>query len=509
MWLEVERASFRVTQEGFDRRPTPHGRDLYVSPGNKTLCGVEDLAHAEYCQAVEVDDRRRTVSFGRDYLGHHPLVYAEARGKLFVSDELAEAARWLERHGTALTLSEEAIALYFAMGYVPQGMTLHRELKSCRNASLYRWHAGRVTHESLFRPVAADTGFPLEELGARIRAQVRRIAARGEPIDVWCSGGLDSSIMAVLFNEQGHRAELLTLSYDDALDCAASELRFAREVCGHVRARLRYAKLTPENYRDTFRRCAGTHLGPVVDYLVPLKYALAKATRKLAVTGEGGDPLFSGAKNNFMLYLASRHPELPLGRVHAMAHKRLYEHIPGFLKRGDALRAFVDAYLAGLLERYPGDLVRKLLYANTFEKQGGMIFPKNYYAGKRYGVDVLHPLTGLDVYRAAFSLPDERKYVYPRGKLALLELYGDALPRSIVERRKSGTRLPLDAYLGYLLADRPCLDALRDCGLFRTESLHRLLAGGPRRRGELVLLYGLLSLSAWLTRDTAAVAAAT
>jgi asparagine synthetase B (glutamine-hydrolysing) len=266
----------------------------------------------------------------------------------------------------------------------------------------------------------------------------------------------------------------------------------------HLNAKLRYARLTRENSCDTFRQYASSHVGPVVDYVVPLKYALAKATRAVGVTGEGGDPLFSGAKNNFVVYLRSRFPELYIGKVHAMAHKRLYAHMPEVLERGEELCGFAESYLADILDRYPGDLVRKLFYVNTFEKQGGMIFPKNYYAGRRYDVQVFHPLTSLGVYRAAFSLADERKYAYPLGKLALIELYRSELPDAIVARRKSGTRLPLDAYLGYLIDGGANLDALKETGFFKEEKLDRLWSDGAKRRGDLVLLYGLLSLSAWI-----------
>lgn len=504
MWFEIDRASFEVKQQGFDQRATRDGRDIYVSAGAGHINGVQSLTAAEYCQAIEVDRRRRIVSFGRDYLGHYPLLYAHSRDTLFISDEIGKIREWLTSRGQRLTLSEEAIALYFAMGYVPQGMTLHAEIKTCRNASIYHWKAGRVTHESTFKPVACDAKFPMAELGSRIHNGVEQIVQRGKRPDVWCSGGLDSSIVAVSFYAHGCHADLLTLTYDGTLPSDESELRFAEEMARHVGAKLRYAQLNRENYCAAFEQYAATHVGPVVDYLVPLKYALAGATREIAVTGEGGDPLFSGAKNNFILYLRDRRPELSIGKIYALAHKRLYDYLPELLRRGDALAEFVDSYLAKVLSNYPGELVRKLFYVNTFEKQGGMIFPKNYYAARHYGIEVLHPLTSLDVYHAAFSLPDDQKYVYPAGKLALIALYKDKLPQAIIHRKKSGTRLPLDAYVNYLTDDGANLDALRDSGFFFEDKLTDLITNRTRRRDEWLLLYGLLSLNAWMTHNGAA-----
>ena len=497
MWLELDRRLGAVRQEGLERRRARSGADLYVSPGAPPLGGVADLSRAEYCQAIEIDLAGRRASFGRDYLGHHPLAYATAGDRLFLTDSVPAAVDWLRREGERPTLSEEAVALYLAMGYVPQGMTLYREVVTCRNASVYRWDGAAVTHDSTFAPIAADERFPLAELRRRIEAGVRDAAPPAAALDVWCSGGLDSSIVA-LCARRTREARLLTLGYGEARDTQASELRFAAELAAHLGTAMREVPLTRERWLAAFDACARTHVGPTVDYVVPLKYALAEATREAGLTGEGGDPLFAGAKNDFIAYVKSRRPELPLGHVYARSHNRLYELMPALLRRGAELQRFVDSYLQRMLDRYPGGLLRKLFYVNTFEKQGGMIFPKNYGAGRSHGVRVRHPLASLEVCRAAFALPDERKYAYPRGKLALVELYRDELPASILERRKSGTRLPLDRYLGYLAGEGYGVEAIRQTGFFREEALERFATGAPRQRRELVLRYGLLSLDAWL-----------
>ena len=495
MWLEITFDTFDIRQRGFHRHCRDDGSVLYVSPGLTGLESVAQIRTAEYGQAIAVNPTRRTVSFARDYLGHFPLLYACTDKALFISDELGEVRQWLLAQGGQLTLSEEALALYFTMGYVPQGHSLFDQIRTCKNASIYHWERGRLRREDIFQAVETDRDFPLVEIKHLIDDEVARLAASSDRVDVWCSGGLDSSIMAHCCNSQGRRADLLSLSYDDAIraEYGDGEWHFAQEMASHCGARLREVKLTKELYTSVYQCFVQQHINPVVDIVVPPKYALASASREFAVTGEGGDPLFSGVKNNMVLYLLHRNPRMPVGHVYALAHGRLFSYVDKLLKRGGELVDFVANYFDKQFAAYPGDITRKLFYLNALGKQGGMIFPKNYYAGKRYGVKVRHPMTALSVYEAAFRLSDEKKYQYPIGKLALIELYKDNLPDSIVKRRKSGTRLPLRSYMKYITGGKTELSALFDSDAFNNEALSAIVNSADDDADSL-LMYGLHTL---------------
>lgn len=502
MWLEIDLTNFSVRQSGFSK--TGSGIPaLYVSAGLERLGGIESLASAEYGQAVEIDSQNRTVAFGRDYLGHHPLLYADVPGWIFISDEFKEVAAWLRRRGESLSVCEESLALYFAMGYVPQGRTVFREIHTCKNATIYRWRKGTICAQNTFRPIVADADFPLSELERHIEREIERLFASGKPVDVWCSGGLDSSIMAACCNAQGRQADILTLAYDRDVDPAfgVGEKRFAEEMAQHCGARMRYVTLDRDVCRESYGHLVGGHIGPVIDMVVPPKYALARATRAIGVTGEGGDPVFSGVKNNKVLFVSDRQPQLPLGWVYALVHGRLAHLIDGFFVNGSELKEFVSSYLGKIIQGFPGSLIRKLFYVNTFEKQGGLIFPKNYYAGKRYDVAVRHPLTALAVYEAGYRMPDNKKYVFPNGKLALTEIYRDRLPEAIINRRKSGTRLPLANFLEYIAPVTQNLDQLRGTGLFDDEKLDGIVNSPAVSWSDHLTKYALLTLDSWLQNN--------
>jgi len=497
MWFEIDLKTFDWRQSGFTR--TGDGQFLYASSIRQTLHAVSDLATTEHAVAIEINPHARTVTFGRDYLGLSPLLYALTPDKLLISDEYSDIRARILQLGAKLSYSPEAIALYFAMGYVPQGMTPVNEISSCRNAARYQFRQGKIHVENIFTPIEPVPGQSLSELALSIEDEVRRCAAESDGIDVWCSGGLDSSILAHCMAKAAPGTELLTLGYSD--DVVAlygdGETRFVREMAEHCRSKLRYTTLDHKLYNDIYARFAAEHIGPVIDYCAPAKDVLARATRKLAITGEGGDPLFSGVKNNSVLYLQQQKPDFSLGWIYMTAHNRLSKKLPGILAHGRALQDFAVQYFEQLMDRYPGDLVRKLFYLNTFEKQGGMIFPTAYYAAKRYAIQVRHPLTSLGVYNAAFRLPDSSKYRYPLGKLALIDLYKNKLPPAITERKKSGTRLYLDYYVARLPAHCKDLSLLRETGLFNEQFLDRF-DSSKAEKDEPMVAYAVYMLNSWL-----------
>ena len=85
---------------------------------------------------------------------------------------------------------------------------------------------------------------------------------------------------------------------------------------------------------------------------------------------------------------------------------------------------------------------------------------------------------------------------------ALKQACGDLLPRAILERPKSGMRVPVEAWLEgrfERFARERILDGLASHGLFRNAYLEELIrprgAAVPRRGAKIWLL---LSLEAWL-----------
>ena len=266
---------------------------------------------------------------------------------------------------------------------------------------------------------------------------------------------------------------------------------------------IRDVDLTPAKFEAVHETFISRHNTPVIDTPLPPKYALAEASRSYVITGEGGDNFFGGPKNVSVFYTHDRRPDLSPGWLYALAHARFVNEIPNLFVEGEALQDFAVSYCGKLMDSYPGDLLRKLFYLNSLEKPASMIFEQSYFPAEMYGLTVRHPMAALDVYRAAFRVPDHKKFSYPLTKIALLELYGNQLPPSIVQRRKSGTVLPLRVYLKTFPDHKFKLGALEQTGLFRPEILDAIANRSPQFASQPFFVYGLITLNLWLEHHAA------
>lgn len=449
MWFEYCTETNKYSQNDFFEHRASNKR-FFTNKPLPNISSINDVSELEYAQIIELNEASRQLSFARDYLGFHPLLFATHNNKIFISDDIKDINHWLKHNGVKQTLSELALALYFSMGYVPQGFTLLDQIKTCRNATIYHFDNGNIKEQSIFKAIAFDQSYRLDDLKTTIIEQTEKLCLPAENIDVWCSGGLDSTIVAYCAQHANKKStQILSFDYPNnlPLEYRSGELPYVQQVANTYDLPIRLTTLSKPNYQRVYKQFIASFPSPVFDICVPPKFLLAESSKQLALTGEGGDPLFSGVKNNFMCYMTEKYPHEQLGWLYALSHKRFALLLPSLFNNSSELKAKITNYFNDLLTRYPGDLITKLFYLNTFEKQGGVIFLENYYAQKSYGIEIRHPLTSLAVYQSAFKLHNEQRYQYPEGKLALKQMFQQNLPQNIIHRKKSGTLVPMSHYV--------------------------------------------------------------
>ncbi len=183
MWFEITLDDFSVKHEGLYCH-NKAGGDVYSSLQEDIINNVSDLMEMESCYAIEIQTDNRQVLFARDYLGFFPLIYTTIEKKLFVTDEMPEAVEWLRQHGVTPQVSDKSLALYFTMGYIPQGRSLYKEISTCCNASIYSWSGGAVNCKDCFVPIDVDPSVSLLDLDESIENTVSSIDSLHDDIDI-------------------------------------------------------------------------------------------------------------------------------------------------------------------------------------------------------------------------------------------------------------------------------------------------------------------------------------
>lgn len=251
---------------------------------------------------VIFDRVKKRLFASRDRFGKKPFYYyhAPAKGLFAFASELTSL---IEHPDVPRSVSAMAVRKYFAYGYVPAPLAMtegahklpggHSLTLDLATQELRVWRYWDYQPEPGAIRSVEDWS---EELRSLLAAAVRRRMVADVPLGVFLSGGIDSSVIAVLAARERPPGELLTFSigFDEP---SYDELPYAERVAKLIGSRHRTETLSMEGTRTLLRGIFERLDEPNGDSSLLPTYLLSKFTRRevtVALGGDGGDELFAG-----------------------------------------------------------------------------------------------------------------------------------------------------------------------------------------------------------------------
>jgi len=483
------------------------------------------------------DDRRKRLILARDRVGKKPLFYRSDPDRLLFASELKAI---LQAGDVERVVDPEAVDLYLTYQYVPHPRTILKGVSKLSPGHLAIYEDGRldvrpywsppydleVTADLADRSLADSAEWSADEWRSHLRATLTeavRLRMRSDvPIGAFLSGGVDSTITAGLMQSLSDRP-IHTFSIGFPI-AQFDERRYAREAAKRLGTE-HHEYLVDPSALESLPRLSWHYDEPFGDSSAIPMMALAEMTRKnvtVALSGDGGDELFSGYDRYQAVALAMKIDRIP-GPLRALCGWNLWQRLPA-PKSQRSLGRRAKRFLSGLAEsperRYLKWIGifdrdrRRDLYTPEFQRRiGGFdsaeflmncyrACPDRDFVTRTTCVDVLSYLpcdilTKVDIATMAFSLearcpfldhhvvelaarmPIGLKMSGGRGKRILLETFADLLPESIQSRPKMGFGVPLSQWFRNEL--RPLLnDTLLDStaaarGYFRPAAVRQLI----------------------------------
>ncbi|HEY8982555.1 MAG TPA: asparagine synthase-related protein [Streptomyces sp.] len=478
-----------------------------------TRLGAEGVALAEGMFALAVLDGDDVVLI-RDHVGARTLFYARADGTWAAATSLRALRRW-PALGTRVNLS--AVRSFLTFAYLPGDETLLEGVREVLPGRVLRLRAdGSATETVFWEPQERidDDGDPVQTLRTLLEEATARRLPEGEGVAVLLSGGVDSSLVTALAAKlHGRPVHTYSISFGDELP---NELGYSGLVAAHCQTRHRVLTVSGTAVAARLADTAALLDSPVGDPLTVPNLLLAEAVAGdgfgVVLNGEGGDPVFGGPKNLPML-VQTMHARAPWSEDRATAYLRSYRKcwtdLPELLT-AEALseletapppQRFVEPYLTGQ-GRMP-HLLNQLLHCNLRTKGAHHILTKVERLTASQGLQGRAPLFDRRVIDHAFTVPPTLKLRGTAEKWVLKEAVRDLLPETVVDRPKSGMRVPVQQWLSGPLrelgTDLLLGRAARERGLFRADTVRTWLRGEgtllPRQGGKLWLV---LTLELWL-----------
>ncbi|MEM7479145.1 MAG: asparagine synthase-related protein [Planctomycetota bacterium] len=423
------------------------------------------------------------------------------------------------------TLRPASLAQYLAFSFVPAQFTMLEEVFEVEAGTAVELSSNsdpKVTRVFDFesQEYSSGTNDPacqksrdwVAETKQCIERAVAERLVESEPV-VFLSGGLDSSLIAAEVARQSSQPiRTFALHFGAKY---TNELPFARQVAERIGSKHEEILIRPKAFLPNLRQMVWHLDEPIGDPITQPNYELASKVSSLGrfvFNGEGGDPLFGGPKNIPMMlahwYGGIDRPKNFREQAYLASYRRAYEEWSRLLTPDFRLSISESADLEGPLIPFfqtqrPRSFLNKLMAINIRLKGANLILPKVDRMLAAHGLTPLSPLFDDQLTLLSFAMPPTMKLRNGVEKVVLKEAFKGDLPRDIIERPKSGMRVPvhfwfqkdLRRYARKIL----CKRSIKQTGIFEYERVKQLLdystEEGPGRYG--LRLWMLLTFEIW------------
>lgn len=510
------------------------------------------------------DRRERALVLGRDRLGEKPLYYGRVGQAFAFASELKAfhpLPDWCPE------IDRNALMLLMRHNYIPAPYSIYRGISKLRPGHFLvlsenireprverYWSAKEVAEQGRLDRFQGSPEEAVDEVERHLRRSLEGQMIADVPLGAFLSGGIDSSaIVAVMQSISSRPVRTFTIGFAEA---GYNEAHHAEQVARHLGTDHTELYLSERDALDVVPQLPSIYCEPFSDSSqIPtfLVSKLARGSVAVALSGDGGDELFSGY-TRYALADAfwNKLSRIPIGlrRVSAslatLPPPDLYNNVAGgimpFLPQrlrrarvGDkihkaasvfSLRSMSDVYrrlcshweepaeiipkavepptmLTGLepLPALSGN-VEQMMYLDMMSYLPDDILVKVDRAAMAVSLETRVPLLDHRLIGFALSLPLSILRAENKTKWPLRQLLFKHVPRELVERPKMGFGVPIDAWLRGALRDwaEALLDErrLREDGLFRPETIRRAwsehLSG---QRNNQYLLWDVLMFQSW------------
>jgi asparagine synthase (glutamine-hydrolysing) len=511
------------------------------------------------------DRQERMLQLVRDRLGEKPLYWSRMGSLILFGSELKALRAHPSWKGE---IDPGALTLLLRFGYIPAPSSIYREAWKVLPGSMLAfradgtgpvetryWSPKAMAEAGVADPIGGDEEQLLRAFDHELRRTVREEMVADVPVGAFLSGGVDSSTIVALMQQESSRpVRTFTIGFHEQ---EYDEAHHARAVAHHLGTDHTELYVTPAEALGVIPRLHTVYDEPFADpSQIPtlLVAQLARSQVTVSLSGDGGDELFGGYDRYFWgqqawrrLRPMPRPLRLALARgmtslaphrwdaIAASASTFLPERFrpPGFGDKIHTVAGFMGARSQDELYRLqmtfwsdPEKIVRgatepaaavlnpdtwpsfddpllRMMYLDLITYLPDDLLVKVDRATMAVSLESRAPFLDHRIVEFVWRIPVEMKANGRGGKLLLRRLLDRFVPSSLTARPKMGFGVPLDDWLrgplrewaGDLLSE----DRLRRDGYFQpspVRSLWEQHQGGSRNCQY--ALWSVLMFQSWL-----------
>jgi asparagine synthase (glutamine-hydrolysing) len=440
------------------------------------------------------DDKTRELYIARDRVGKKPLYYTITPGQTLVFG--SEIKSILEHPDVQREINLEALDAYFTLGYVPDPLTIFRDIHKLPPGHYLTFANGRVRTQQYwdFNFEPAESRKPedyLEELRELLNESVRLRLISEVPLGAFLSGGIDSStVVALMARQMNQPVKTFSIGFHED---SYNELKFARLTAQKLGTDHHEFFVTPQ-ICDVIDELVWHFDEPFADPSAIPTFMVSKLARDhvtVALSGDGGDEVFAGYTHYVVQESRRAFSALPKALRAGVMRPLSYRLPHGAWGRNylhnislDPIDRYLDSlsYFTTLTKKqlYTSDFQRALgatdRVARSFHEYAGNVKTNEpldqllYIDGKTYlpgdiltkvdrmsmatSLEVRVPLLDHKLIDFVTKVPASLKLAGTETKQLLKRVARDLIPAEILDRPKQGFGIPLEQWINAQLRDQ-------------------------------------------------------
>lgn len=455
--------------------------------------------------AISLWDREeRTLTLARDRIGEKPLYYGAVGDRVYFASEL----KAIVAATGPLEIDREALSDFFCYSYVPAPRSIWQGIKKlppahyvvlhspdcAHNQTIAYWQMGGEGHDALRAEMASASSL---EITDRVEAEIRRAVGlqmvSDVPLGAFLSGGVDSSAVVALMQQQSSSpVRTFTIGFDDP---EMNEAPFAAEVARHLGTDHTELYVSGKDAEQLIPEMPHVYDEPFADSSQIPTTLVSRLTRKhvtVSLSGDGGDELFAGYPRYFLTrelwrktgavpYPLRKMASAVLGvpsaaawdvlttaivprdsqqsinghRIHRLAQLIQTKSIGEMYLRLMSRWQPEDGFVQGIPRR-PYDLsrwddsrdpVEAMRRWDLAQYMPDDLMVKVDRAAMNASLETRAPLLDHKLVELALALPERELFKGERGKIVLRNVLYRHVPQKLIERPKAGFSIPLGQWL--------------------------------------------------------------
>ncbi|MDX9690686.1 MAG: asparagine synthase (glutamine-hydrolyzing) [Alphaproteobacteria bacterium] len=273
--------------------------------------GVEDtIQRASGMFALAIWDRKdKVLTLARDRLGEKPLYYGwqgTGREAVFLFGSELKALRAhpafegrIHRDALALLLRHNCIghtySIYEGISKLEPGKILTLNFEACEPRITEYWSAHECYAKGLASPFIGSEEDAVAQLETLLKDAIRSQMMADVPLGAFLSGGVDSSTIVALMQEQStQKVKTFSIGFEEK---SYDEAPYARAVANHLGTDHTELYVTHKQALDVVPKLPTLFDEPFADSSQIPTYLVAKLARQhvtVSLSGDAGDELFCG-----------------------------------------------------------------------------------------------------------------------------------------------------------------------------------------------------------------------